>query len=100
MMPNTSPAIDSATVVATCWTSRNARRAFPIYTSGCVTKGRHGKELAGIDGMRALGVKMLTDDGDTTGDPAVLLRAMQYASEFGMFFASHCEVPELAGPRR
>jgi dihydroorotase len=24
---------------------------------------------------------------------------MQYASEFGMFFASHCEVPELAGPR-
>ena len=49
--------------------------------------------------MRALGVKMLTDDGDTTGDPAVLLRAMQYATEFGMFFASHCEVPELAGPR-
>jgi len=29
----------------------------------------------------------------------VLLRAMQYAGEFGMFFASHCEVPELAGPR-
>ena len=49
--------------------------------------------------MRNLGVKMLTDDGDTTGDPAVLLRAMQYASEFDMFFASHCEVPELAGPR-
>ena len=49
--------------------------------------------------MRALGVRMLTDDGDTTADPAVLMRAMQYASEFGMFFASHCEVPELAGPR-
>jgi dihydroorotase len=64
-----------------------------------VTKGRHGKELAGIDGMRKLGVVMLTDDGDTTGDPAVLMRAMQYATEFGMFFASHCEVPELAGPR-
>ena len=62
-------------------------------TSGCVTKDRHGKEMAGIDGMRALGVKMLTDDGDTTGDPAILLRAMQYATEFGMFFASHCEVP-------
>jgi dihydroorotase len=42
---------------------------------------------------------MLTDDGDTTADPAVLYRAMQYATEFGMFFASHCEVPELAGPR-
>jgi dihydroorotase len=99
MMPNTSPAIDSGTVVARVLDiARNTAR-IPVYTSGCVTKGRHGKELAGIDGMRALGVKMLTDDGDTTADPAVLLRAMQYATEFGMFFASHCEVPELAGPR-
>jgi dihydroorotase len=99
MMPNTSPAIDSATVVANVLEIAKRTARIPVYTSGCVTKDRHGKEMAGIDGMRALGVKMLTDDGDTTGDPAVLLRAMQYATEFGMFFASHCEVPELAGPR-
>jgi dihydroorotase len=99
MMPNTNPAIDSASVVGQVLEIGKKNARIPIYTSGCVTKGRHGKELAGIDGMRALGVKMLTDDGDTTGDAAVLLRAMQYATEFGMFFASHCEVPELAGPR-
>jgi len=99
MMPNTSPAIDSATVVSQVLETAKRQSRIPVYTSGCVTKGRHGKELAGIDGMRALGVTMLTDDGDTIADPAVLLRAMQYATEFGMFFASHCEVPELAGPR-
>lgn len=99
MMPNTNPAIDSATVVANVLEIAKRTARIPVYTSGCVTKGRHGKELAGIDGMRALGVKMLTDDGDTTGDPSVLFRAMQYATELGMFFASHCEVPELAGPR-
>lgn len=99
MMPNTNPAIDSATVVANVLDIAKRTSRIPIYTSGCVTAGRRGKELAGIDGMRALGVKMLTDDGDTTGDPSVLMRAMQYATEFGMFFASHCEVPELAGPR-
>jgi dihydroorotase len=99
MMPNTRPAIDSATVVATVLEIAKRTSRIPVYTSGCVTKDRHGKELAGIDGMKSLGVKMLTDDGDTTGDPAVLYRAMQYATEFGMFFASHCEVPELAGPR-
>jgi dihydroorotase len=99
MMPNTSPAIDSATVVGQVLDIAKRTARIPVYTSGCVTKGRHGKELAGIDGMCKLGVKMLTDDGDTTGDPAVLYRAMQYATEFGMFFASHCEVPELAGPR-
>lgn len=99
MMPNTRPAIDSATVAARVLDIARRNSRIPVLTSGCVTKDRHGKELAGIDGMRELGVKMLTDDGDTTADPAVLLRAMQYAGELGMFFASHCEVPELAGPR-
>ena len=99
MMPNTQPAIDSAALVRQVMEIANRTARIPVFTSGCVTKDRHGKELAGFDGMRAFGVKMLTDDGDTTGDPAVLWRAMQYATEFGMFFASHCEVPELAGPR-
>lgn len=99
MMPNTAPAIDSATVVKAVLDKAKAVARIPVYTSGCITKGRQGKELAAIDGMRALGVRMLTDDGDGVGDPAVLFRAMQYASEFGMFFASHCEVHELAGPR-
>ena len=99
MMPNTNPAIDNAMVVAAVLDSARRNSRIPVFTSGCVTKGRQGKELAAIEGMRALGVRMLTDDGDTTADAAVLLRAMQYAGEFGMFFASHCEVPELAGPR-
>ncbi|MGC4017144.1 MAG: dihydroorotase [Luteolibacter sp.] len=99
MMPNTKPAIDSAPVVRMVLDSAAKNSRIPVYTSGCITKDRAGKELAGIDGMRGLGVKMLTDDGDSVADPAVLLRAMQYASEFGMFFASHCEVPEIAGPR-
>jgi dihydroorotase len=99
MMPNTSPAIDSATVVKAVLDKAKAVSRIPIYTSGCITKGRAGKELAAIDGMRALGVRMLTDDGDGVSDPAVLFRAMEYATEFGMFFASHCEVHELAGPR-
>ncbi len=99
MMPNTTPALDSGSAVKMVLDKAAAVSRIPILTSGCVTKGREGGELAAIDAMRNLGVRMLTDDGDSTGDPAVLYRAMQYASEFGMFFASHCEVPELAGPR-
>ena len=99
MMPNTNPALDNPAVIAAVLASAARHARIPVFTSGCVTKGRAGKELAAIDGMRMLGVRMLTDDGDTTHDPAVLFRAMQYANELGMFFASHCEVPELAGPR-
>ena len=99
MMPNTSPAIDSAAVVKMVLDKAAAVSRIPVYTSGCITKDRAGKELAAIDGMRDLGVVMLTDDGDEVANPALLKRAMEYASEFGMFFASHCEVLELSGPR-
>ena len=99
MMPNTSPAIDNGTVARQVLDIARREARIPVFTSGAVTLGRAGKEMAAIDGLRSAGVRMLTDDGDTTGDPAVLYRAMQYATELGMFFASHCEVPSLAGPR-
>lgn len=99
MMPNTSPAIDSAAVVKMVLDKAKAVSRIPVYTSGCITKGREGQELAAIDGMREAGVLMLTDDGDAVPDSNLLLQAMRYAKEFGMFFASHCEDPALAGPR-
>ncbi|MDG1358158.1 MAG: dihydroorotase [Akkermansiaceae bacterium] len=99
LMPNTSPAIDSAAMVRTIYEIAQRDSRIPVYTSGCITKGREGKELAGIDGMLQLGVKMLTDDGDAVPDMMLLKRAMEYAGEFDCFFASHCEVLELSGPR-
>ena len=99
MMPNTSPAIDSPAVVRSILERARDVSRIPVYTSGCITKDRAGSELSGIDGMRQLGVVMLTDDGDPVANPAVLKNAMEYATPFGMFFASHCEVAELSGPR-
>ncbi|MFW2384226.1 MAG: dihydroorotase [Akkermansiaceae bacterium] len=98
MMPNTAPAIDSAAVVKRVLNKAKECR-IPVLTSGCITVGREGHEMAGIDGMRKAGVLMLTDDGDAVPNAALLKRAMEYGSEFGMFFASHCEEPQLAGPR-
>ena len=99
LMPNTSPAIDSPAMVRTIYDIAQRDARIPVYTSGCITKGREGKELAGIEGMLQLGVKMLTDDGDAVPDMLLLKRAMEYASEFDCFFASHCEILELSGPR-
>ena len=47
MMPNTQPAIDSATVVRQVFEIAKRTARIPVFTSGCVTKDRHGKELAG-----------------------------------------------------
>lgn len=98
MMPNTSPAIDNAGVVRTVLESaRRARIGASIYTTGSITKGRKGEELAGIAGMKSAGAVMLTDDGFPVDNPQVLRRAMEYARDFDLPLASHCEVKELSG---
>jgi len=99
LMPNTTPAIDSAAMVRTIYDIVERDSRIPVHTSGCITKGREGSQLAGIDGMLSLGVKMLTDDGDAVLNISLLKHAMEYASEFDCFFASHCEVLDLSGPR-
>ena len=99
MMPNTNPSIDSAAIVKSLLDKAKEVARINVYTSGCVSKDRAGKELAEIHGMKEAGVLMLTDDGDTVDDPALYKNAMEYATPFGMFFASHCETPSLSGPR-
>ncbi|MFO1484021.1 MAG: dihydroorotase [Verrucomicrobiaceae bacterium] len=98
MMPNTSPAIDNAGVVRSVLESARRTRIGPgIYTTGAITKGRKGEELAGIAGMKAAGCVMLTDDGFPVDNPQVLRRAMEYARDYDLPLASHCEVKELSG---
>lgn len=98
MMPNTAPAIDSAGIVRTVLESaRRTRIGAGILTSGAITKGRKGEELAGIAGMKAAGAVLLTDDGLAVDNPQVLRRAMEYARDHGIPLASHCEVKELSG---
>lgn len=98
MMPNTSPAIDNAGVVRSVLESARRTRIGPgIYTSGAITKGRKGEELAGIAGMKAAGCVMLTDDGYAVDNPQVLRRAMEYARDYELMIASHCELKALSG---
>jgi dihydroorotase len=96
-MPNTSPAIDSGGLVRSVLdiAQRNAR--IPVYTTGCITKERAGKEMAPIAGMKSAGAVMLTDDGSPVCNPQLLRHAMEYAREFDLPIASHCETMELSG---
>jgi dihydroorotase len=98
MMPNTSPAIDNAGVVRTVLESaRRTRIGASLFTTGAITKGRKGEDLAGIAAMKAAGAVMLSDDGFPVDNPQVLRRAMEYARDYDLPIASHCEVKELSG---
>ena len=97
-MPNTIPAIDSGGMVRSVLEIAKTDSGIQFFTTGCITKGREGKEMAAISGMKDAGVVMITDDGSPVENPQLLRRAMEYAREFDLPLASHCETMQLSGP--
>jgi dihydroorotase len=99
-MPNTIPAVDHAGIVREVL---ELGRGAPcdVRTSGAITVGRQGEQLAPLGEMAALGVRVFTDDGSGVADARLMRRAMEYASGLTaegrpVLLAQHCEDPALA----
>ena len=94
-MPNTTPAIDCAAVVREVLElGRDA--PCEVQTSGAITVGRSGEQLAPMAEMAALGVKLFTDDGTGVQDDRLMRRALEYAAGLDVTLAQHCEVTSLS----
>jgi len=94
-MPNTTPAIDCASVVRDVQ-ELGRRAACDVEVSGAITVDRAGERLAALGEMAELGVKIFTDDGTGVQDIALMRRALEYAKDLGVTLAQHCEVSELS----
>ena len=89
-MPNTEPAIDSASVVRDVL--ELGRKALcAVHVAGAITVDRAGEQLAPMAEMAALGVRIFTDDGNGVQDNRLMRRALEYASGLGVTLAQHCE---------
>ncbi|MBP8303311.1 MAG: dihydroorotase [Phycisphaerae bacterium] len=95
-MPNTKPTIESETDVEYVHRKGRQTRKTHVYVMGAITKGREGLDLAEMGYMAEAGAVGFTDDGNGVQDPAVMLRALQYAAMFGKVVAQHCEDNALA----
>jgi dihydroorotase len=96
-MPNTEPPLDDAAVVASVLAA-GREAVCDVASSGCITKGRRGEELAPMGELYALGVRIFTDDGACVGEAGVMRRALEYAGALpGAVVAQHAEDPSLAG---
>lgn len=94
-MPNTTPPLDDPTVVAAVLAA-GTRAACEVVSSGTITRGRAGEELAPMGELHALGVRMFTDDGDCVADAGVMRRALEYARALpGAVISQHAEDPAL-----
>lgn len=95
LMPDGEPPIDEGSLVSSL-REKAARCAIEIEVAGCVTKERGGKALAAIAGMKEAGAVFLTDGDAAVENPRLLRRAMEYARNFDLFIASHCDTPALS----
>jgi dihydroorotase len=95
-MPNTTPPLDDAAVVGAVL-ARGATSTCDVASSGCITKGRAGRELAPMGELHGLGVRLFTDDGACVAEAGVMRRALEYARSLpGAVLAQHAEDPSLA----
>ncbi len=100
-MPNTIPAIDHAGIVREVL-ELGRKAVCDVRSSGAITVGRAGEQLAPLAEMAELGVRFFTDDGAGVADTRLMRRALEYASSIridgrGVVLAQHCEDPVLSG---
>jgi dihydroorotase len=96
-MPNTRPPLDDAAVVSSVLAKAASVGLCEVVSSGCITVGREGKQLAPMGELHALGVRMFTDDGACVASAGVMRHALEYAASLpGAVVAQHAEDETLA----
>jgi dihydroorotase len=96
-MPNTDPPMDSRATIDYVMQRAVATGVVRVLPIGCVTKGRAGQQLAELGELAAAGCIGFSDDGSPVADAAIMRRALEYASGFGLPVIDHCEDLSLGG---
>ncbi len=95
-MPNTSPVMDSRSIVDFVLTKAAEEGLVRVLPIGAVTKGSKGKELAEMGELAEAGVIGFSDDGHPVSDDNVMRQALGYASTVGLPIINHAEVKSLS----
>ncbi len=94
-MPNTSPPVDSLSVVEYVHRAAEAVGAARVLCIAAVSKGRAGKELTEMAELAGAGVVGFSDDGAPVASSLLMRNALAYSSALGRPIIDHCEDPEL-----
>jgi dihydroorotase len=96
-MPNTVPPMDNPSSVA--WMLDRARdtACINVFSTGAITKGLAGEEMAPIGSMVQAGIVAITDDGHCVQNHELMRRAVEYARMFDLAVMDHCQDYNLVG---
>jgi dihydroorotase len=95
-MPNTDPVVDSSAVLGALVEQARATAEIPVGFLAAITKGQGGSELTEMGELADAGAVGFSDDGVPVAAPALMRRALQYASITGRRLALHCEEQSLS----
>jgi dihydroorotase len=95
-MPNTLPAIDCPDAVAALKNIIKNTSKANVFIAGAITKGRLGKALCDIAGLKKQSVIAVTDDGASVDDESLLLGALKIAKQEHVLIICHCEDKTLS----
>ncbi|MDR1310135.1 MAG: dihydroorotase [Deltaproteobacteria bacterium] len=95
-MPNTSPPVDQAGLVASLLSRARGLRGARLLQSAAMTRGLRGQELTEYAELREAGAVAVTDDGRWVADSAVMRRVLCYARVCGLAALSHAQEGPLS----
>ncbi len=90
-MPNTNPPADGPNTIALMRQRAAETACVNVFTTGCITVGMKGEQLAPIGSLHKAGVVAITDDGHCVQNNELMRRALDYARMFDLLTLDHCQ---------
>lgn len=95
VMPNTSPVNDTRAVTEMMLRRAQEAGGSQLHPIAAITQGLRGERLTEMAELREAGAVAVSDDGRCVPSSAVMRRALEYASNFGMPVMQHAEAHDL-----
>jgi dihydroorotase len=94
-MPNTDPVCDNAGTIQRINDTVRQSAVIRVYTTGCLTIGMNGEQLAPTGQLKEAGIVAVTDDGKCVQSNEIMRRAVEYAHMFDLPVMDHCQDASL-----
>ena len=95
-MPNTNPVADNAAVISGIVKKAKEADKCRVYPIGAATKGIDGELISEMGLMKEAGIVAVSDDGHPIKNAGIMIKVLEYASDFDLPVLNHCEDKDLS----
>lgn len=97
-MPNTSPALDTPSLVDFLMDSAASPDAGGVFVApvGALTIGQKGEQLTDLSALKSAGIVAASDEGGPIQNSFTMMRAMEFCLQLDLPILAHCEDKSLS----